>query len=301
MSNNTWSTGPVFTPQRADFALASNGTKLFAIGGDTTGGGFFDVSAQVDELETSTWPSGSWVNSLPNLPSARQADSAGFFTRGRVGGEIWSTSGINGSFVFLTDHLFRLSPLQLISAVSRKSHGGTPYDIPLPLNGAPGVECRAGSGHTLVFTFTTNVASGSASVTAGTGVAGAATFSGNTMTVPLTWRHGSATNYRYFKQRDRRCFPSATCDLGEHECSFRRHERKQIRECHRRFANQIAIGRSDQRDELPHRRQCQRHDQRDRYLPSQTEHRSRRALVGATSRLLAKAFGVAPYRLAFVA
>ena len=186
MSNNTWSTGPTWTPQRADFALAANGSKLFAMGGDSTGGGFFDVSAQVDELETSTWPSGSWISSPPNLPSARQANSAGFFTRGRVGGEIWSTSGINGSFALLTEHLFRLTPLQLTTAVSRKSHGGTPFDITLPLTGAPGVECRAGSAHTLVFTFTTNVASGSASVTAGTGVAGAATFSGNTMTVPLT-------------------------------------------------------------------------------------------------------------------
>jgi dockerin type I repeat protein/Kelch motif protein len=186
MSNNTWSMGPVWTPQRTDFALASNGTKLFAMGGDTTGGGFFNVSAQVDELETSTWPSGSWINSPPNLPSARQGNSAGFFTRGRVGGEIWSTGGFNASFTFLTEHLFRLSPLQLITAVSRKSHGGTPFDIPLPFTGAPGVECRAGSAHTLVFTFTTNVASGSTSVTAGTGVAGAATFSGNTMTVPLT-------------------------------------------------------------------------------------------------------------------
>jgi Kelch motif len=189
MSNNTWSTGPVFTPQRADFALAASGSKLFAIGGDATGGGFFDVSAQVDELETSTWPSGSWISSPPNLPSARQANSAGFFTTGRVGGEIWSTGGINSSFAFLTQHLFRANPLELTNAASRKSHGGTPFDIALPLTGEPGVECRTGGAtgdHTLVFVFTTNVVSGSASITAGTGTAGTATFSGNTMTVPLT-------------------------------------------------------------------------------------------------------------------
>ena len=113
MSNNTWSTGPVLTPQRTDFALAASGSKLFAIGGDATGGGFFDVSAQVDELETSTWPSGSWISSPPNLPSARQANSAGFFTTGRAGGEIWSTGGINSSFAFLTQHLFRANPLEL--------------------------------------------------------------------------------------------------------------------------------------------------------------------------------------------
>jgi hypothetical protein len=61
------------------------------------------------------------------------------------------------------------------------------FDINLPLIGEPGVECRSGAaGHTLVFTFTNSVVSGSASVTAGVGTAGAASFSGNTMTVPLT-------------------------------------------------------------------------------------------------------------------
>ena len=45
MSTGTWSSGPAFTPQRADFALASFGTKLYAIGGDTTGGSYFDSTA----------------------------------------------------------------------------------------------------------------------------------------------------------------------------------------------------------------------------------------------------------------
>ena len=52
----------------------------------------------------------------------------------------------------------------------------------------PGVECRSTNGnHTLVFTFSSNVVSGSAAVTAGTGnVSGNPIFSGNTMTVNLT-------------------------------------------------------------------------------------------------------------------
>ena len=82
MSTNTWSTGPTWTPQRADFALAASGSKLFAIGGDLNGGGFFDPSAQVDELETSSWPAGTWTPSPNNLPSARQANQAGFFSTG---------------------------------------------------------------------------------------------------------------------------------------------------------------------------------------------------------------------------
>lgn len=78
--------------------------------------------------------------------------------------------------------------LQLNSAVSRKTHGAVgDFDVPLPLSGTPGVECRSSAGgHTLVFTFNNDVVSGSASVTSGTGSAGSPTFLSNTMTVPLT-------------------------------------------------------------------------------------------------------------------
>jgi hypothetical protein len=78
-------------------------------------------------------------------------------------------------------------PLQLTSAVSRKLHGSAgSFDINL-LASAP-VECRSSSGnHTLVFTFSNYLTSGTAVITAGTGtVAGAPAFSGRTMTVNLT-------------------------------------------------------------------------------------------------------------------
>jgi subtilisin family serine protease len=79
-----------------------------------------------------------------------------------------------------------VNKLALMSAVSRKVHGaaGT-FDIPLPLSGAPGVECRNASSHTVVFTFNKPVASGNATVTEGTATAGAANMSGNTMSVTL--------------------------------------------------------------------------------------------------------------------
>ena len=79
--------------------------------------------------------------------------------------------------------------LLLTGAVSRKTQGGAgTFDVPLPLSGNPGVECRNGGGnHTLVFTFDNNVVSGNASVTGGIGsVSGSPTFSANTMTVNLT-------------------------------------------------------------------------------------------------------------------
>ena len=189
MATNTWSTGPVWTPQRADFALAAAGTKLIAIGGDTNGGSFFDPSAQVDELDTSTWPGGTWVPSPHNLPSARQANPAGFVSTGRVGGEIWTTGGIAPGSVFLSEHLFRaVAPLPL-SAVSRKTHGvAGPFDIPLPLNGTTGIECRSGAvegAHQVIFTFASPVTVSGASVTTGTGSA-TLSVSGAVVTIDLT-------------------------------------------------------------------------------------------------------------------
>src|SRR4029077_18618769 len=59
----------------------------------------------------------------------------------------------------------------VLSGVSRKVHGaaGT-FDVPLPLSGAPAVECRnTGGNHTFVFTFNNSLASGSAAVTSGVG------------------------------------------------------------------------------------------------------------------------------------
>ena len=78
-----------------------------------------------------------------------------------------------------------------LSAVSRKSHGGTPYDIPLPLTGGPGVECRAGSGagggdHQVVVSFANPVSLSGASVTSGTGSVGSFSAAGSEVTVNLT-------------------------------------------------------------------------------------------------------------------
>jgi hypothetical protein len=81
------------------------------------------------------------------------------------------------------------NPLAITTIVSRKTHGAAgDFDVDLPISGAPGVECRStGGNHTFVFTFTNNVVSGNASVSAGTGnVSGNPTISGNTMTVNLT-------------------------------------------------------------------------------------------------------------------
>jgi hypothetical protein len=80
--------------------------------------------------------------------------------------------------------------MQLVSAVSRKSHGnaGT-FDVDLPESGAPGIECRSGgttNSHMLVFTFANNVSVQGAAVSAGAGSVNNFTVVGKEVTVNLT-------------------------------------------------------------------------------------------------------------------
>ncbi len=77
--------------------------------------------------------------------------------------------------------------LELLSAVSRQVHGsaGT-FDIPLPLTGEPGVECRQASSYTVVFTFNNPITSGNATVSSGAASASNPTISGNTLSVTLS-------------------------------------------------------------------------------------------------------------------
>lgn len=85
-------------------------------------------------------------------------------------------------------------PLAVVSAVSRKLHGGVPFDVTLP-----GIECRTSGGtndYSMVVTFSGDVTvtgSPQAQVTSGTGCVGAAgactgniSVNGAVVTVPLT-------------------------------------------------------------------------------------------------------------------
>ena len=79
--------------------------------------------------------------------------------------------------------------LQIVSAVSRKTHGSAgQFDINIPLSGPPGVECRgSGGNHTLLVMFNNDVISGNATIDTGTGnISGSPSFSGNTMTINLS-------------------------------------------------------------------------------------------------------------------
>ena len=112
-----WTTGPAFTEGRADFGLAYDaGTnKVYALGGDLPGGGFFDSTNAVDELSVASWPAGTWMPSPPDLimPN-RQANQAGFYGSG----QIWSVGGLVGS------------TFQFLPEVQHRSNGGGPCGTP---------------------------------------------------------------------------------------------------------------------------------------------------------------------------
>jgi autotransporter-associated beta strand protein len=81
-------------------------------------------------------------------------------------------------------------PFTLLTVVSRKNHGAAgDFDIPLPPVSPFGVECRSGGAsgrHKLVFTFSSPVSLGNATVTTGTGSVSFFYSSGTTITVYLT-------------------------------------------------------------------------------------------------------------------
>jgi hypothetical protein len=76
------------------------------------------------------------------------------------------------------------------SAFSRKTHGGAgTFDVPLPLTGNVGVECRSGGAtndYQMIINFATTVTVGSASVTSGNGSVSSFSVSGSQVTVNLT-------------------------------------------------------------------------------------------------------------------
>ena len=136
----TWETGPTFTPALSDFGLAYDaGTnELYSLGGDLPNdSNFFNSTDQVNELDLSGWPGGTWNPSPPNLPQPpRQAAQAGFYGNG----DIWSVGGINGAtFQFLNEVWHRNngggscpSPTPTATATATVSPTETPRSTPTP-------------------------------------------------------------------------------------------------------------------------------------------------------------------------
>jgi glucose/arabinose dehydrogenase len=158
-----------------DYLGPSGGTaKMFTLNYDgTTASNFQDITSQLFPIPTT-----SGNVSLTNLSSLGEDNL----------GELYMTD-IGGG------NVYKLSPM-LVSAASRKTHAGVPFDINLPLTGTRGVECRSGA-YTMVFKFAVPLTSvAGRSVTAGTGSVSSGTINladGHEYVVNLT----GVTNAQY--------------------------------------------------------------------------------------------------------
>jgi hypothetical protein len=134
----------------------------------------------------------SWVaTSTANAPQARDSHTAVW-----AGSEMIVWGGIyqvGNNIIFLNTggrYCAQTQAPMAQSAFSRKTHGaaGT-FDVPMPLSGNVGVECRSGgatNNYQMIINFATTVTVGSASVTSGTGSVSSFTVSGPQVTVNLT-------------------------------------------------------------------------------------------------------------------
>lgn len=135
-------------------------------------------------LGNGTASGSNWTLSGLNLATQQNLyiRARGYSRGGQFDGSDSITQSVRNAFITLPP-----SPTQV---VSRKLHGGTPFDIPLPLTGNPGVECRSGGGsndYQLVLTFPNAVTFTNAAVTAGTGsVSGSGGNGTNSLTINLT-------------------------------------------------------------------------------------------------------------------
>jgi plastocyanin len=129
------------------------------------------------------FPNGLWDSGIQNQPFtfSHTFNSAGSFP-------YYCT--VHGQCCGMTGTINVASAPMAQSAFSRKVHGGAgTFDVPLPLTGNVGVECRSGGGtndYQIIINFATSVTVGGATVTSGTGSVSSFSVSGSEVTVNLT-------------------------------------------------------------------------------------------------------------------
>ena len=135
-------------------------------------------------LGNGTATDSNWTLTGLNLPSGQN-----FYVRARG----YYRSGYDNCSESITESVrnaFLSEAPLLTSAFSRKVHGGAGiFDVPLPLSGNVGIECRSGGAtndYQMIFNFANPVTVGSASVTSGTGSVSSFSVSGSQVTVNLT-------------------------------------------------------------------------------------------------------------------
>jgi uncharacterized membrane protein len=94
MATNQWEIGPQFTSARALSPLAASSSHLYMLGGELDGGGPFETTVMVEQLDLSTWPSGNWTTLSDPLPEPNLFPATAC-SEALSGGEIWSVGGIN--------------------------------------------------------------------------------------------------------------------------------------------------------------------------------------------------------------
>ncbi len=182
-----------------DGTFASNGYNLlgtadhstgFTGTGDQTGTDVAQINARLGPLQNNGGSTDTMAL-LANSPALDQGKSFALTTDQRGSPRpfdnpgIANASGGDGSDI----GAFEVAGIAPSSAVSRKMHGATMFDIGLPLTGTAGVECRTGGvngAHQVIATFPAPVSLTNASVTTGTGSVSGFSVSGSQVTVNLT-------------------------------------------------------------------------------------------------------------------
>jgi N-acetylneuraminic acid mutarotase len=146
------------------------------------GGSFLNTGGRYNP-STDSWT----ATSTTGAPAARDFHTA-VWTGSQI--IIWGGAGPGPTYFNTGGRYCAQSAPIAQSAFSRKTHGGAgTFDVPLPLTGNVGVECRSGGGtndYQMIINFANPVTVGSASVTSGTGSVSSFSVSGSQVTVNLT-------------------------------------------------------------------------------------------------------------------
>jgi N-acetylneuraminic acid mutarotase len=196
-STDSWvatNTNNAPSPRDSHIAVWTGTEMIIWGGGDPTG--------QLNTGARYNTATGVWTpTTTTNPPEARENHTV-VWTGGQM--IVWGGRNSNDPQFFLnTGGIYcAQTPVPTVqSVVSQKTHGFVgDFDVPLPLDGTPGIECRSGGGtndYTMVITFSSTITvngNPQAVVTGGTGTIGSngvsnggvVQVSGNIVTIPLT-------------------------------------------------------------------------------------------------------------------
>jgi uncharacterized repeat protein (TIGR01451 family) len=183
IGTNTWSANLGNMPATSAQAVSGVVNGYLVIAGGLVNGAASNAVYSYNP-STNTWT----LNASP-MPQARSRGSGG---ANGTGTALYSFGGMTsaGGFGGSTDNQAynpSLCAPGLVSVVSRQTHGGAgTFDLPLSTTGTIVEPRSTGGNYQLIFNYAVPVNSGTASASGGAGTAGSPTFSGNSMSVPLS-------------------------------------------------------------------------------------------------------------------